>query len=169
MAARPAPSWQKLSALLEPFELPPGAVMRAGEPGGPYRLSMILGTLRKHSGLQVRVKLRPLGRWRLIPAGEWYAYEVLPDDRLRHARSGEEYILAEARRLPARDAPRRSRMEQRCDLIRPYIMPDRTAAKVFQLALLDHPGHELLTCGRSTRHDAVDAVLGQSGGVTSPE
>ncbi len=98
--------------------------MCVGEAVGPYRLSMILGKLRDSDGLQVRVKRDDLlGRWRTFPAGQWYAYELLPNDQLRYAPTGRVYSFAQVRWGAAAKAPKLPPMEQRIDLIPPTSSP----------------------------------------------
>jgi hypothetical protein len=159
MAATP---WQPLSILLRRYALAPDDVMRAGEPAGPYRLSMILGKLRDSDDLQVRAKQDdPPGRWRTFPPGQWYAYEVLPNDQLRYVPTGKVYSFAQVRWGAAAKAPKLPPMEQRIDLITPYVKPDLTAEAIFKTAMVDNPGHKLLKCGRRTRQEAVKFALGR--------
>jgi hypothetical protein len=155
MAATP---WQPLSILLRRYALAPDDVMSAG----PDRLSVILGKLRDSDGLQVRVKqVDPPGPWRTFPPGQWYAYEVLPNDQLRYAPTGKVYNFAQVRWGAAAKAPKLPPMEQRIDLITPYAKPGLTAEAIFKTALVDNPGHKLLICGQSTRRDAVKFALGR--------
>ena len=158
--------WQPLSILLRRYALAPNGVARAGEPAGPHRLSMTLGKLRDSDGLQVRVRQDdPMGRWRTFPPGQWYAYEVLPNDQLRYAPTGKVYSFAQVRWGAAAKAPKLPPMEQRIDLITPYVKPDLTAEVIFKTALVDNPGHKLLICSRRTRQDAVKFALGR---LTAP-
>jgi hypothetical protein len=158
MAATP---WQPLSSLLRRYGLAPDGVMRTGEPA-PYQLSMILGKLRDSDGLEVRIKLNdPMGSWRTFPPGQWHAYEALPNDQLRYAPTGKVYSFAQVRWGTAAKAPKLPPMEQRIDLIAPYVKPDLTAEAIFKTALVDNPGHKLLMCSRRTRQEAVKFALGR--------
>ena len=92
--------WRPLSDLLAEYRLPEGAVLLAGDPVGPHRLSNILEALRKAGRVELRARpVMPHASPTPIPPGEWHCY-VLEEgaDRITHVHSRTTYYSVEFRR-----------------------------------------------------------------------